>query len=93
MLVAASALKGPIARKGEKSQEDKGGEPVEAIGYYYSKLVERPHIKDSGKHEWNQLRSHDSTVGRGSRIKYMVETRDTKAYIVLLSLAYTVDSG
>ena len=28
--------------------------------------------------EWDQLRSHDSTVGRGSRIVYTVETRDTE---------------
>lgn len=39
--------------------------------------------------EWDQLRSHDSTVGRGSRIVYTVETRDTSAFTMVLSLRYT----
>ena len=38
--------------------------------------------------EWDQLRSHDSTVGRGSRIVYTVETRDTSAFTMILSLRY-----
>lgn len=38
--------------------------------------------------EWDQLRSHDSTVGRGSRILYTVETRDTSAFTMILSLRY-----
>lgn len=38
--------------------------------------------------EWDQLRSHDSTVGRGSRIVYVVETPDTGAYGVTLNLRY-----
>ena len=42
----------------------------------------------SEPHEWDQLRSHDSTVGRGSRIVYTVETRDTSALTIVLSLRY-----
>ncbi|MYH50495.1 MAG: hypothetical protein F4151_13470 [Gammaproteobacteria bacterium] len=38
--------------------------------------------------EWDQLRSHDSSVGRGSRILYTVETRDTSALTVILILRY-----
>jgi len=38
--------------------------------------------------EWDQLRSHDSTVGRGARIVYDVETRDTSAFSMVLSLRY-----
>ena len=38
--------------------------------------------------EWDQLRSHDSTVGRGARIVYTVETRDTSAFTMVLSLKY-----
>ena len=38
--------------------------------------------------EWDQLRSHDSTVGRGSRIVYVVETRDTSALSMVLTLRY-----
>ena len=38
--------------------------------------------------EWDQLRSHDSTVGRGSRIVYTVKTRDTSAFTMFLSLRY-----
>ena len=38
--------------------------------------------------EWDQLRSHDSTVGRGSRILYTVETRDTNAFTMILNLRY-----
>jgi glycyl-tRNA synthetase len=33
----------------------------------------------SAEQEWDQLRSHDSTVGRDSRIDYVVETDDTGA--------------
>ena len=43
---------------------------------------------ESDPREWDQLRSHDSTVGRGSRILYTVETRDTSAFTVTLSLRY-----
>ena len=42
----------------------------------------------SAPREWDQLRSHDSTVGRGSRILYTVETRDTSAFTMILSLRY-----
>ena len=42
----------------------------------------------SETHEWDQLRSHDSTVGRGSRIVYSVETRDTSAFTMIFSLRY-----
>ena len=42
----------------------------------------------SQPHEWNQLRSHDSTVGRSSKILYTVETRDTSAFMTVLSLRY-----
>lgn len=42
----------------------------------------------SAAREWDQLRSHDSTVGRGSRILYTVETRDTSAFTMILSLRY-----
>ena len=42
----------------------------------------------SDEREWDQLRSHDSTVGRGSRIVYVVETPDTGAYGVTLNLRY-----
>ena len=38
--------------------------------------------------EWDQLRSHDSTVGRGSRVVYTVETRATSAFTMFLSLRY-----
>ena len=38
--------------------------------------------------EWDQLRSHDSTVGRGSPIVYTVETRDTGAFTMILSLRH-----
>lgn len=38
--------------------------------------------------EWDQLRSHDSTVSRGSRILYTVETRDASAFTMILSLRY-----
>ena len=40
--------------------------------------------------EWDQLRSHDSTVGRDSRIVYSVETRDTSAFTMILSLRYEI---
>lgn len=42
----------------------------------------------SAPREWNQLRSHDSTVGRGSRIVYTVETSDAGAFSMILSLKY-----
>lgn len=42
----------------------------------------------SAPREWDQLRSHDSTVGRGSRILYTVETRDTRAFAMILNLRY-----
>ena len=42
----------------------------------------------SAPREWDQLRSHDSTVGRGSPILYTVETRDTSAFTMILSLRY-----
>jgi len=42
----------------------------------------------SGEREWDQLRSHASTVGRGSRIVYVVETPDTGAYGVTLNMRY-----
>ena len=38
--------------------------------------------------EWDQLRSHDSTVGRGSRIVYTVETPDTSVFTMTLILRY-----
>ncbi len=41
---------------------------------------------DSGRHEWDQLRSHDSTVGRGERVTYVVDTPDTGALAVTLNL-------
>ena len=43
---------------------------------------------ESERQEWDQLRSHDSTVGRGSRIVYTVETRDVSAFTMILSLRY-----
>ncbi len=45
---------------------------------------------ESKPHEWDQLRSHDSTVGRGSRIVYTVETRDTGAYNFTVSLRFAL---
>lgn len=44
----------------------------------------------SDEREWDQLRSHDSTVGRGSRIVYVVETPDTGAYGVTVNLRYRI---
>ena len=38
--------------------------------------------------EWSQLRSHDSTVGRGERVVYKVKTDDTQFWGVSLSLMY-----
>lgn len=38
--------------------------------------------------EWDQLRSHESSVGRGSPIVYTVETHDTSALTMTLSLRY-----
>ena len=38
--------------------------------------------------EWNQLRSHDSTVGRDERILYQVTTDDSRFWDVSLSLRY-----
>ncbi len=40
--------------------------------------------------EWDQLRSHDSTVGRGSTILYTVETPDTGALSLTLTVAWRV---
>ena len=44
----------------------------------------------SAPREWEQLRSHESTVGRGSRILYEVETRDTSAFTMIISLRYGI---
>ena len=41
---------------------------------------------ESTPREWNQLRSQDSTVDRGARIVYSVETRDTSVFILTLNL-------
>ena len=38
--------------------------------------------------EWNQLRSHASTVGRGAPIRYRVMTDDSRFWGVSLSLQY-----
>ena len=40
--------------------------------------------------EWDQLRSHESSVGRGSVILYTVETHDTSALTMTLSLRYAL---
>lgn len=40
--------------------------------------------------EWDQLRSHDSTVGRGSTILYTVETADTGALSLTMTVAWRV---
>ncbi len=43
---------------------------------------------ESANHEWDQLRSHDSTVGRGQRIVYWAGTSDLQAFAVSLALKY-----
>ena len=42
----------------------------------------------SKPHEWNQLRSHDSTVGRGTPVLYTIETRDTSTFVISLHFRY-----
>ena len=42
----------------------------------------------SEKTEWDQLRSHDSTVGRGEPILYTITTDDTQVWGASLSLLY-----
>ena len=43
---------------------------------------------ESDPTEWSQLRSHDSTVGRGERIVYQITTDDSRFWGVSLSLKY-----
>lgn len=43
---------------------------------------------ESEKIEWDQLRSHDSTVGRGEPILYSITTDDTSFWGASLSLLY-----
>ena len=43
---------------------------------------------ESEEMEWNQLRSHESTVGRGEPILYTVTTDDTQFWGANLSLKY-----
>ena len=38
--------------------------------------------------EWDQLRSHESTVGRGERIHYQVRTADTGAWKITVGLRF-----
>lgn len=42
----------------------------------------------SDPREWDQLRSHESTVGRGDRILYEVRTADTGAWTITVGLRY-----
>lgn len=42
----------------------------------------------SDPREWDQLRSHESTVGRGERILYQVRTADTGAWTITVGLRY-----
>ena len=42
----------------------------------------------SAPREWNQLRSHDSTVGRGEPIRYTVATNGNRFWGLSLSLKY-----
>ena len=42
----------------------------------------------SERREWNQLRSHESSVGRGGQILYQVRTDDTRFWGAGLSLRY-----
>ncbi len=42
----------------------------------------------SDPREWDQLRSHESSVGRGDRILYQVRTADTGAWAITLGLTY-----
>ena len=43
---------------------------------------------ESAPTEWNQLRSHDSSVGRSERIVYRVATDDSKFWGLSLNLKY-----
>ncbi len=45
---------------------------------------------ESQPREWDQLRSHESSVGRGSPIVYTVETRETSALTMTLGLGYAL---
>ena len=45
---------------------------------------------ESQPREWDQLRSHESSVGRGSPIVYTVETRETSALTMTLGLRYAL---
>ena len=52
--------------------------------------VRRTHYGEfrSDPREWDQLRSHESTVGRGERILYQVRTADTGAWTITAGLRY-----